>query len=216
MGPGKISMFHLHEFFSKLGHDFTDEISKHIIELFFVCVGSFGGSLYRWGKNWYQRGNTAEKQSALCLEAERLLKIRATLAVATEPMSQLTDAKVVITGKLNQVLEQLSHLLTEPQISRHGGRSMEIVGRYLLLYHSTGILSGIMHWTFYFLAFLWCVFVPFVFKASPDEIAIDIVASLIVLLPVVGWNYLTRRIDNWLRNRHPVAPPVTAASITAK
>ena len=159
--------------------------------------------VYRLGKNWYQHGNTPDRQAALCLEAERLLKIRATLSNATDPLPKVTSAQALVGNQLNQVLEKLSHLLTEPEVLTQNSHLVEVLGKYLLLYRSTGIVSALMHWIFYFLVLVWGLFV-YIGSTTPGPgtgaklgIGTNIAVALILLIPVVIWNYLTRKVDGW-------------------
>ena len=170
------------------------------ITLGLIIFGLTSG--YNWLKKWFQQGSPREKQLASTLEANRLLKLHETLAKASEPSAKVTKAQAAVEDRLNHELENLAHQLTDPEAAATHSPFWTAAGKYLLLYHSTGILSGVMHWIFYLLAFLWALFVPFVFTAVPDEKAIDLLASLVTLLPVVGWNYLARKVDGRLSNRH--------------
>jgi len=208
-------MPNLHELMSTISHDFTGDTSKHIIDFVFLCVASVSGYLYRLGKTWYQHGNTPERQAALCLEAERLLKLRATLAIATDPLPKVTSAQAVVGNQLNQVLEKLSHLLTEPEPATRNSRLMEVLGKYLLLYHSTGFVSVIMHWIFYFLVLVWVLFVYIGFTNTPG-MGTNIAVALVFLTPVVVWNYLTRKVDGWLRSRHSATSSRATVAEVAK
>jgi hypothetical protein len=196
----------------KVRTDFPIELATHIYELIFVCLAYAGGYVYRLGKNWYQRGNTKEKQTALCLEAERLLKLRATLAAASDPAPRVSSAQAAIGNQLNQVLDRLSHLLTEPEASTHNSRAVEVIGKYLLLYRSAGIVSVVMHWIFYFLVLVWGLFVSIGLSTPPHNFGVDITVSGVLLIPVVAWNYITRKVDSWMRSRSAATPATVTVS----
>jgi hypothetical protein len=197
--------------------DFPKEMEKHFYDLVYLCLAYASGYVYRLGKNWYQHGNTPDRQAALCLEAERLLKIRATLSNATDPVPKVTSAQAVVGNQLNQVLEKLSHLLTEPEVLTQNSYLVEVLGKYLLLYRSTGIVSALMHWIFYFLVLVWGLFV-YIGSTTPGPgtgaklgIGTNIAVALILLIPVVIWNYLTRKVDGWQRSRRAASSPATIA-----
>jgi hypothetical protein len=104
------------------------------------------------------------------------------------------------------VLSDLSHVLTQPEEAGSKSRVAEVLGQYLLLYRSKGFVSLSMHWIFYFLVLAWALVCVIGFKATANEIGLNIAVSIIFLAPVVLWNYLTRKVDKWLGNRHSTTP----------
>jgi hypothetical protein len=161
---------------------------------------------YAWSsaKSWFQQGSVRDKQTLLGLEAARLLKLRDTLATAKNATPAISNAQAVVEGELNQVLESLSHLVTEPSpLSSHSG-SVAMAGKYLLLYRPVGFVSTLLHWAFYLLVLVWMLFVGVGFRI--DTWGTALMVSAVLLVPVLIWNYLTRKIDEWLRRRHSVTP----------
>lgn len=193
---------------------FKIDLVHKTADIALVGVAYVGTNIYKLAKSRYQHGNSTEKQASLCQEAERLLRLRATLAVGTDPSAKLTSAQTAVASQLNQVLEKLSHLLTEPEPSRANSRPIQIIGKCLLLYRAPGIISAVMHGVFFLLVFFWGLTVCVGFKGTNDTLTSDIAVSLILLLPVVLWNYLTRKLDNWFRSRHSAANPIPVAVLS--
>lgn len=210
-------MFHLAsiatpqpDFWHTLKDTFRTDLAAKISGTALLVIGYAGANGFKLAKAWYQHGNPVEKQTALCQEAERLLKLRSTLATSSDAPPRISSAQAVVANQLNQVLEKLSHLLTEPEAAHTNSRAMEVAGKYLLLYRAPGILSALMHGVFYLMTLFWTLTVIIGFTEANEAIGMKITIALVLLFPVALWNYVTRKLDRWLSSRH-----VTASSVRA-
>ncbi len=161
---------------------------------------------YGWtlAKSWFQEGNSKDKQTVLSLEASRLVKLREILTDVHNPSATVTKAQSAVTDQLNQTLESLSNSLVETGPSTGHSPVMAMLGKYLLLYHAIGFLSMLMHWIFYLLVLCWLVISTVGFDRK--DISTSLGAIVVLFVPVVVWNYITRKVDDWLRRRllsHP-------------
>ena len=191
-----------------------EEVVKSIEDKFgeILLTVVVAGLSYAWtsAKGWFQQGNTRDKQLALSLEAERLLKLRETLANAPNPSQSVTAAQAAIARQLNHVLENLSQSLSVSGESTGHSRSVTVIGKYLLLYRAFGIVSNLLHWIFYLLVMLWLLISVAGFTVNDWRTNLGVCAVL--LIPVVVWNYLTRKVDDWLRRRQIAAPVLAKAN----
>ncbi len=162
---------------------------------------------YIWtlAKKRFQQGNARDRQVFLSLEANRLVKLRETLARATDPSPNVTKAQAAIGSQLNHVLENLSHLLAEPEASISHSPFVAAVGKYLLLYRAPGFISVFMHAVFYLLVPCWMLIVYAAFQGNSDDKGITFFVCALFLTPVILWNYLTRKVDAWVRARRALA-----------
>jgi hypothetical protein len=167
---------------------------------------------YNWLKKWFQQGSPRERQVVLTSEAGHLLKLHETLAKASEPSAKVTKAQTAITDQLNQVVENLAHLLTEPEAAATHSPFWATAGKYLLLNRATGSVSQVMHWIFYLLVLLWGLITYIALTSQSTGGANDStnwIMCLFLLTPVALWNYFTRKVDAWMRKRHASVPIAT-------
>lgn len=191
----------------------VEEIVKSIEDKFgeILLTVAVAALSYAWtsAKSWFQQGSGKDRQMALNDEANRLRKLRETLGCLNNPSPNVTRALSTVDHELNETLENLSHLLAEPCAVTQHSRFWTLAGKYLLLYRPPSIFSNLLHWIFYLLVAVWLIIGMAGFTVN--ETGTNVEVCIVLLIPVVVWNYITRKFDDWLRRRRTGAPALAKA-----